>query len=324
MTTVPLVTFIIPVRNDAQRLSRCLASIARNGHRPGEIEVLVADNGSTDGSGTEAQRQGARVLSLPGDKVAALRNRSARDARSELLAFIDADHEIDPNWLAAVADVMADGSVTAAGAPYESPADGTWVQRTYDGLRRHPATLCETEWLPSGNLVVRRSAFMAVGGFDTSLDTCEDVDFCRRLRLRGHRIVSDPRLKSVHLGDPRSLGALFRAELWRGRDNLRASLRGRLTVRELPSLAIPVVDLALLITAGAGLATVSVEGLMTATAALTSMLALASLRTGVIVGRLRPITPARAVQAFAVALVYDAARAMALVARSGHAVRRRE
>jgi GT2 family glycosyltransferase len=133
--------------------------------------------------------------------------------------------------------------VGAVGAPYEAPRDGTWVQRTYDLLRRRRTGLHEVEWLGSGNLAVWRRSFDAIGGFDTTLQTCEDVDFCRRLRSDGTRILESGRLRSVHLGDPSTVSELFRGELWRGRDNLRASLRGTVRLRELPSIIVPVVHL---------------------------------------------------------------------------------
>ena len=49
-------------------------------------------------------------------------------------------------------------------------------------------------------------------------------------------------MRNVHFGDPATLWDLFRGELWRGRDNLRISLRGPLTWRGLPSVVIPIVD----------------------------------------------------------------------------------
>src|SRR6185295_19962982 len=105
----------------------------------------------------------------------------------------DADHEIDPAWLASAIDAMQQAGVAAVGAPYDSPPNATWVQRAYDGLRTRSVQPCDVEWLGSGNLVVRRDVFAELGGFDTTLDTCEDVDFCRRVRERGYRLISDRR-----------------------------------------------------------------------------------------------------------------------------------
>ena len=325
---MPALSIVIPVRNDAVRLGRCLASIAANGGPAGDVEVIVLDNGSSDGSDGVARSAGARVLHRPDGSVAAIRNAGAAEARGGLFAFIDADHEIDRHWIARALEVFQDPAVGAAGAPYDSPPDANWVQRVYDGLRQRASSVqSDVDWLPSGNLVVTRAAFAAIGGFDTTLTTCEDVDFCRRLRAAGYRIISDRRLRSVHLGDPASLRAVFAGELWRGRDNLKASLRPPIRFRELPSIVIPVLDLVFLsLFLGLGLLAVvtgSAKGLVLAAAALAAFIALALVRTFVIVGRLSHAGPLAAAQTFALAIVYDAARALAIVAHPGHAMRRR-
>src|SRR5690606_33173402 len=122
-------------------------------------EVIVADNGSRDESAGVARAAGAAVLSLPGRAVAELRNLAAAKARGDLLAFVDADHELSPGWARAALGALADQGVWAAGSPYHAPADGTWVQRMYDRFRTRQAGVSPTEWLPSGNLVVRRVVF---------------------------------------------------------------------------------------------------------------------------------------------------------------------
>lgn len=234
--------FVIPVRNDPDRLEHCLQSI-RTAVGPADVRVVVADNGSTDDTAQRAEAAGAEVLSLPGLRVGAVRNAAALVCTEELVAFADADHELDPGWVRAALDVMRDPGVGGAGAAYEPPSPGTWVQQAYGALRGITRGRHDTEWLGAGNLVVRREAFAAVGGFDTSLEACEDVDLCSRLRAAGWRLVADERLRSVHHGDPPTLGRVFKGELWRGRDNLRVTLRGPLTWRSWPSILFPVVVL---------------------------------------------------------------------------------
>ncbi len=319
MTPSPLVSFIIPVRDDAARLRVCLASIARN-VGAATSEIIVADNGSTDASVLVAQQAGARVLRLPGRRVAEVRNVAAAAAKGDVLAFVDADHEIDGAWVASAVAALQQRGVGAAGAPYEAPSNGTWVQRAYDALRKRPTEARDTDWLASGNLAVWRHVFERLGGFDASLETCEDVDFCRRLRAQGYRLLEDPRLRSIHHGDPASLKAVFLSELWRGRDNLRASLRGRVRLRELPSVAIPVADLVLL--AAAGLAAFSGVPAVSA-AAVAPILGLSMVRALVINQRRPSRTLTGFAQSMAVAVVYDLSRALALVSRPGHHVRRR-
>ena len=321
--TRPVISFIVPVRNDAGHLRRCLGAI-RASSRALPVEMIVIDNGSTDESVEVARTAGARTMVMPGRRVADLRNAAAGLAAADLLAFVDADHEIDPDWSRAAVEVLQDPSVSAVGSQYRAPAEGTWVQRMYDRLRRHEPGCRPVEWLPSGNLVVRKSAFERVGGFDTSLETCEDVDFCQRLVAAGGRLIATDRLRSVHRGDPKTLKALFLGELWRGRDNLRVSLRRPLKLAALPSIAIPVVNLFALSATLLGLATIAYGGAVLVATGIAAFALLTVVRAGSLLWQTEPLTPntMRVVQALAVAGAYDSARALALVVRAGHQARK--
>ena len=147
-----------------------------------------------------------------------------------------------------VRNAFADTSIVAAGAEYLAPDDATWVQRTYDRLRLHRPGRHDVTWLPSGNLAIRADVFQRIGGFDESLETCEDVDLCRRLVVTG-RLVADEALASVHYGDPRTLRAVYAGEKWRGRDNLRVTLRPPMNLRSALSALQPLVTVAVLVAA---------------------------------------------------------------------------
>jgi glycosyltransferase involved in cell wall biosynthesis len=319
---LPSVTFVIPVRDDAQRLSICLQSIAQNNYPRHLVETIVVDNGSTDGSDLVASRAGAIVLSRPGDAVAKMRNDGAAMSRHAILAFVDADHQIDANWLRALADCMVSPRIAAAGAPYTAPSDGTWVQRLYGGLREHHDGPREIDWLGSGNIAVRRSVFEALHGFDSSLVTCEDVDLCERLRAAGHVILCDEDLKSVHLGDPETLKGLFFSELWRGRDNLRATLRGPKDLRHLRSVLVPFLYLSAIVAGAAGPLILSWESEIALLGAVLTPVGISSVRARYLIRRTGSSTVLDRVRALAVACTYDLARALALVVHVGHRTRR--
>jgi glycosyltransferase involved in cell wall biosynthesis len=317
----PRVSFIIPVRNDAARLEACLKSIRQNSHASGQIEIVVVDNGSTDGSAQVAARYGARVVSVDAGRVSELRNRGARHATSDVLAFVDADHEIVAGWVYAALDALKMPKVGAVGALCHAPADGTWVQRVYSHLRGAVGGERDVDWLGSGNMAVRRQPFDALEGFDASLDTCEDVDLCHRLRAQGYRIVSDARLKNIHHGDPRTLREVLSSERWRGRDNLRVSFRRPIVWASVPSAVIPIVHIVLLAMVLVGLLSAPVvgrSGLLLAAAAMGAGFAATALRVGRASARAKRLHIATLLQSFVVASAYDLGRALAVVSRAPH------
>lgn len=314
------VSFVIPVRNDAARLRRCLARIAANTNAEHAVEILVIDNGSTDDSARVAVEGGARVLHVPTGRVSALRNRGVAETAGDIVAFVDSDNEIADGWLAAAVGLLTAPGVGGAGALCTSPGE-TWVQSMYGALRGATHGSGQVRWLGAGNLVVRREVFAAVGGFDESLEACEDVDLCQRLVAAGWRLVGDERLGSVHRGDPATLLGLFRAERWRGRDNLRVTLRSSMSVRDFISVAVPCVQacgiLAILLGALCGWVSEVpvVPWILVAAAAIAAPSLLRAFRM-VTTGRLK--RPREAWQAFVVAVTYDLARATALFSRASH------
>jgi GT2 family glycosyltransferase len=316
----PRISFVVPVLNDAERLDRCLRSIARTADR-GAIEIIVVDNASRDGSAEVARSHGALVITLDHPRVAELRNAGATFASGDILAFVDADHEISSEWADAALATFGDGAVAAAGAAYHAPPSGTWVQCAYGALRGTPRGQHDVEWLGSGNMAIRRSAFLAAGGFDTSLTTCEDVDLCNRLRAAGHRVVSNARMQSVHFGDPETLWAVLNGELWRGRDNLRVSLRGERSLRTLPSVLLPVIDAAMLTLGAAALIlalTGSRTGLAVSVASLAMIAAGGMLRVSRMIAREHRWNPVDILQAWLVSCAHDIGRALALLVRARH------
>jgi GT2 family glycosyltransferase len=319
MNALPLVSFVIPVRNDAQRLQVCLDSIKANDYPEERIELIVVDNGSTDDSPNVARQAGAAVLSVPRASVGELRNRGGLYACGDILAFVDADHAIGTDWIGEAVAALSMHDVAAAGTHCRPPAGAKWVQSRYDLLRNHVEAFADVEWLGGGNLVIKRQVFNGIGGFDCSLEACEDVDLCKRIRGIGGRILNAPTMRSTHFGDPSTLRALFAGELWRGRDNLRVTLRARRSLRTIGSAMVPLITLSAL--AGA---IVSLIFRWTETAILLASLplSLAALRAAVMGARDSHLTAIGTVQSFVVALVYDAARAFALVARTPHHVRR--
>ena len=127
------VSVVIPIRNGQRTLPLCLAALPRLDPRPAEI-VLV-DNGSTDGSAELLRAfadghaaEGVRVVDEPRPGISAARNAGIRAARGEIVAWTDADCSPEPAWLRALTEPFADPTVGGvAGRVLAAPA-GTLVE----------------------------------------------------------------------------------------------------------------------------------------------------------------------------------------------------
>ena len=235
---LPEVSVIMPARDEEANIGACLASIFGNLFPGDRFEVIVVDNGSCDKTVEIAEAVGARDLSMPHGNISALRNLGVRMAGGRILAFMDADCTVAADWLLCAEAYFSREDVACFGAPPRIPEDATWVQDTWFLVRGKAGEPSETQWLESMNMFVRREPFLAVGGFNEELVTCEDVDLSYRLADHG-KIIADRRIRAVHHGEARTLREFFRKERWRGRSNLRGATRHRLRLRELPSILLP-------------------------------------------------------------------------------------
>ena len=122
-TPVPAVTVVIPARDAAATLGRALAGVAAQdvGH-----ELIVVDDGSRDATPALAREHGARVLAGAGAGPAAARNLGAAEARTDALAFLDADCFPTPGWLRAGLDALVRADLVQ-GAVRADPRRRPWA-----------------------------------------------------------------------------------------------------------------------------------------------------------------------------------------------------
>lgn len=187
---------VVPVRNGARTLGRCLnAVLASEGI--GEFEVIVVDDGSTDGSTEIASGFPCRLIRCEeGRGPAAARNRGAGEARSSRLVFVDADVFVRPESLARLLAAL-DSAPAAFGSYDPEPVNENFSTVFYHALscRSIRDTSEKTPVFYSYCAAIRRDLFLELGGFDTNFAraTFEDVELGFRLAERG--------LFSTHLRD---------------------------------------------------------------------------------------------------------------------------
>lgn len=199
------VSVVMPVYNGLRYLRQSLPPLLAN--RDAELlEVLVVDDGSTDGSGDFARECGARVISS-GTRLgpASARNVAAREARGEVVLFVDADITVRANTVGQVIQAFPDPQTVAVFGSYDDTAAERSFGSLYMNLRHHyvhqqPSENAQTFWAGLG--AVRRDAFLEVEGFDAErypIPSIEDIDLGRRLRAAGGRIRRLPGIQATHL-----------------------------------------------------------------------------------------------------------------------------
>lgn len=197
----PFISIIIPVRNRPEEIAACLESLGRLEYPADRMEVIVVDDASDDNTREVVSTFPVRLIALEKQEGASsCRNIAARQARGEILAFLDSDCLADPFWLNELIPAFNDRANGAAGGIVDSFFNEKGLDR-YEkvksslnmGLRsRSTRDGNRFFYLPSCNLLVRKAPFLELGGFNEDLTVGEDVDLCWRLQDRGHHFEYRP------------------------------------------------------------------------------------------------------------------------------------
>jgi glycosyltransferase involved in cell wall biosynthesis len=196
----PRYSLIIPAYNEERLLGRLLDTVAAARERYGDldaIEVIVADNLSTDATARLAADRGCKVVPCATRVIGAVRNAGARAARGEILAFIDADSQVHRETFREIDRALATGRVVGG-------ATGVTMERWSLGIAVTYALIVPIVFaigLDTGVVFCRRSDFESIGGYDESRLVAEDVIFMlamRRLgKSRGQRLARVTSAKAI-------------------------------------------------------------------------------------------------------------------------------
>ncbi|AEJ60375.1 glycosyl transferase family 2 [Spirochaeta thermophila DSM 6578] len=186
---MPLVSVVIPVHNRASLLEEALASVVRQTWR--DLEVIVVDDGSEDGSAEVGERRGARVVRMAHcGRPGKVRNVGVEHARGDLVAFLDSDDLWEPEKLSrqmAVWEGRAGEGIPLVHAREVWMRKGRIVSQAGQVHRREgdvfPWAVRKCIIGPSTVLMERR-VFEDLGGFREDLEIAEDYEFWLRLTDR--------------------------------------------------------------------------------------------------------------------------------------------
>ena len=216
----PEFTVVMPVYNAAATLEATVASVLRQSCV--SFELLAIDDGSSDDSlarllDLAAEDERIRVIAIRNGGVSAARNLGIELARAPLIAFIDSDDLWDPGKLASHADLHRANPKAAASyariAFIAQDAGDLTGARTLSSLCPHPITLPdvlgENPVCTASNLVVRRTWFDVVGGFDEALSFAEDQEMVARIVAHGGHLAGIDAVLTGYRFSPDGLSANF-------------------------------------------------------------------------------------------------------------------
>ncbi|WP_019629883.1 glycosyltransferase family 2 protein [Actinomadura atramentaria] len=180
LTTTTRVTVVVPTRDSARTLARCLASVRE---QTVPVELIVVDNGSADGTPDIAAGYADRVVAA-GPERSAQRNRGWRSGKGEFVAFVDSDMVLEPAVVEqAVAAFDADPGLGALVIPELSFGEGVFAACRAAEKRSYLA-----DPAVEAARVFRRDVLLATGGYDEGLSAFEDWDLADRAAATGARV----------------------------------------------------------------------------------------------------------------------------------------
>lgn len=191
------VSVVMACRNGEALIGRQLEALAQQDFAE-PWELVVADNGSTDGTAAVLAAYAERLPRLrvvdASDVAGAAhaRNAGVAAATGSRIVFCDHDDEVAPDWLRAMARALDEHALVTATLD-TARLNPAWVRTAEDRQALHDTDPPFLPYAYSAALGVRRDLHLAIGGYDEDFRrACEDRDYCYRLQLRGERLVVSP------------------------------------------------------------------------------------------------------------------------------------
>lgn len=231
---------IIPAKNEGMIIKNVITAVKNAINECDfDVNIIVVDNDSTDNTRELAKEMGCKVILDYSNAIAKLRNVGAHSSSAEILAFLDADCLVDPGWVRLCIENFCNDKIAIVGTrAVPDFTNATWVERGWYNLFSGVSRPDYPDWLGTSNLFVRKYVFDGIGGFDESLGTAEDVDFCRRVSAN-HLIYLEKRVDTIHLRESKSIPDLFKREVRRGKFSLRQFFKSNVKSKELFSAFVP-------------------------------------------------------------------------------------
>ena len=182
------ISVVIPAFNEEKLIGASLSSIQAAGAAFSglgwEMEIVVCDNNSTDGTAELARAAGARVVFEPVNQIARARNTGAAAAGGEWLVFVDADSRSERGLFSEVAGEIQSGRCLAGGCTVRMD-ERHFVGDCGTGLWNLISRVAK--WTAGSFIFCETAAFRKIGGFNVELFASEEIDLSKRLKKLARR-----------------------------------------------------------------------------------------------------------------------------------------
>jgi glycosyltransferase involved in cell wall biosynthesis len=188
------VSVIVPVRNGGEDIRALIERLEGQTLDLDAFEVVIGDDGSTDGGLDGLGTTDGRIRVSPGPPLNsyAARNRAVRESHAPVLAFCDADCRPEDDWLARGLDALQRTDVAAGRIRFSTPKRrSVWALIDMDGSKDHELQVNDNN-AETANLFLRRDLFDRVGGFDDTITEHGDFDFVERCVAAGAHLSYVP------------------------------------------------------------------------------------------------------------------------------------
>jgi cellulose synthase/poly-beta-1,6-N-acetylglucosamine synthase-like glycosyltransferase len=197
----PSASVIVPVLDGVETIGTCLTALLAQTVDADGYEIIVVDDGSTDGSAGTAARYGVMVIQQEHAGAAAARNRGAQQANGQILLFTDADCEPLSDWIEQMLLPFADPGVVGVKGVYRTRQRSLvarFAQAEYEEKYCRLARSDRIDFVDTYAAAYRRDVFWEHGGFDDLFLLNEDQEFSFRLAQAGHKLVFAPEAVVFH------------------------------------------------------------------------------------------------------------------------------
>lgn len=212
------ISIVVPAYNEEKFLEKTLDRIISLISNRLDADIIVVNNASTDKT-HEIISHFKKIKEIQLSErvtISAARNIGWQKAKNPVIAFIDSDVLLTPEWIDSLLSILAQNKenphpLLLTGFPYYLSEDPHWIETAWFGNLKP-----SRHYVNGGNIVISKELLVGIDGFDESLITAEDVDLCKRAQNYGAELKLNKNLVTHHEGNPKSIPDFYRREKWHG------------------------------------------------------------------------------------------------------------